>query len=75
MHNFKYRVKLTPGTVKKGKAAKQAVELFCRGKESSSHESTLIKALTDPEVFPRRIITTSHSLANAIFIYLCYITY
>lgn len=28
MHNFKYKVKLTPGTGKRGKAAKSAIALF-----------------------------------------------
>lgn len=28
MHNFKYKVKLTPGTGKRGKAAKSAIGLF-----------------------------------------------
>lgn len=28
MHNFKYKVKLTPGTGKRGKCAKSAMQLF-----------------------------------------------
>jgi len=50
MQNYKYRVKLTPGTTKKGKAAKQALEVFSRSKECSVSEKTLLKGLTDPEM-------------------------
>jgi NFACT protein C-terminal domain len=50
LKDFKFKVKLTPGTAKKGKAAKQAVELFAYSKECSATERTLMKALTDPEM-------------------------
>jgi len=50
MQNMKYRVKLTPGTTKKGKAAKHAVEVFINSKECSPHEKALIKGLSDPEM-------------------------
>jgi len=51
LERFKYRVKLTPGVAKKGKAAKAAVEVFCRdGGGCSATEKALIKALTDPEM-------------------------
>lgn len=50
MLNFKYRVKLTPGPMKKGKAAKQAIDLFTRSRECTVIEKGLIKQLTDPEV-------------------------
>jgi len=51
MMNFKYRVKLTPGKLKKGKASKTAVELFTRAQGKSSlekREKGLIKSVTDP---------------------------
>ena len=48
--SFKYKVKLTPGTGKKGKSAKQAVDVFTRMKECSSAERSLMRALTDPEM-------------------------
>lgn len=38
-------MKLTPGTLKKGKAAKQALEVFMRGAEG--REKDLIKAIPD----------------------------
>jgi hypothetical protein len=47
---FKYKVKLTPGTQKKGKAAKQAIDVFSKNKEMSSVEKSLMRALTDPEM-------------------------
>lgn len=45
--HFKYRVKLTPGTLKKGKAAKQAVQLFQT--KGTERERTVINQVTDPE--------------------------
>jgi hypothetical protein len=50
MQNLKYRVKLTPGTAKKGKTAKHAVDVFVSSKECSPQEKALIKGLTDPEM-------------------------
>jgi len=50
LQQFKYRVKLTPGTQKKGKAAKQSIEVFLSNKDCSDMESTLLKCLTDPEM-------------------------
>lgn len=50
LQSMKYVVKLTPGTNKKGKAAKQAVEIFMNSKDCSNNEKTLIKGLTDPEM-------------------------
>lgn len=49
-NNFKFKVKLTPGTQKKGKACKQAVDVFLKHKDISATEKSLIKALTDPEM-------------------------
>jgi hypothetical protein len=50
LQNLKYKVKLTPGTVKKGKAVKTAVELFSRSKECSDIEKTLMKKIGDNEL-------------------------
>lgn len=47
---YKFRVKLTPGTAKKGKCCKQAVEVFLSGRDASVDEKYLIKGLTDPEM-------------------------
>lgn len=50
MQKFKYRVKLTPGTGKKGKTCKQALEVFTRGRDCNATEKGLIRGLTDPEM-------------------------
>ena len=48
--NYKYKVKLTPGVQKKGKAAKQAMEVFARHRDVTTAEKTLMRALTDAEL-------------------------
>jgi hypothetical protein len=52
MKNFKYKVKLTPGSAKKGKAIKQIMDIFIRSKEggSSEMEKNTMKNLTDNEL-------------------------
>ncbi|CAM6100258.1 unnamed protein product [Calypogeia fissa] len=50
LQGFKYRVKLTPGTAKRGKAAKTAVDVFTRLPEVTAREKELMKAVTDPEL-------------------------
>ena len=47
--SLKYRVKLTPGTLKRGKVCKQALELFASMKDAPPLEKQLIKGITDPE--------------------------
>jgi hypothetical protein len=47
---MKYVVKLTPGTAKKGKTAKYALEVFTNSKDCPPAEKSLIKGLTDPEM-------------------------
>jgi hypothetical protein len=50
LQNVRYKVKLTPGTNKKGKICKQALELFTRAKECTAAEKSLMNGLTDPEM-------------------------
>lgn len=50
LQSYKYRVKLVPGTVKKGKAAKTAMHLFSQMPEATGREKELMKACTDPEL-------------------------
>ncbi|KAE8730968.1 hypothetical protein F3Y22_tig00002841pilonHSYRG00092 [Hibiscus syriacus] len=50
VQSYKYRVKIVPGTAKKGKAAKTAMNLFTHMAEASSREKELMKACTDPEL-------------------------
>ncbi|NWW91760.1 NEMF factor, partial [Rhynochetos jubatus] len=47
MTNYKYKVKLTPGTQKKGKAAKIALHNFMQSKEASAREKDLFRSDTD----------------------------
>jgi hypothetical protein len=48
--NYKLKVKLTPGTLKKGKAAKQALELLVRGGDVLQRERDLMRAVPDAEL-------------------------
>lgn len=50
LQNYKYKVKLTPGTVKKGKAARQAQELLCRALDVVQREKELMKAVPDMDM-------------------------
>lgn len=50
LQTYKYRVKIIPGTAKKGKAAKTAMNLFSHMPEATSREKELMKACTDPEL-------------------------
>lgn len=50
MKNFKFKVKLTPGTAKKGKASKQVMDLFIRSKEATEIEKNMMKNLGDNEL-------------------------
>ncbi|XP_077218193.1 zinc knuckle (CCHC-type) family protein [Tasmannia lanceolata] len=50
LQTYKYRVKITPGTAKKGKAAKTAMNLFSHMSEATNREKELMKACTDPEL-------------------------
>ncbi|KAH7678565.1 Zinc finger CCHC-type protein [Dioscorea alata] len=50
LQTYKYRVKITPGTAKKGKAAKTAMNLFSHIPEVTNREKELMKACTDPEL-------------------------
>ncbi|KAL6478119.1 hypothetical protein MHYP_G00139540 [Metynnis hypsauchen] len=50
LSNYKYKVKLTPGTQKKGKAARTAVFSFMRGKEASARERDLFRSVKDTDL-------------------------
>ncbi|VDO30160.1 unnamed protein product [Haemonchus placei] len=53
--NFKYKVKITPGTARKGKAGKAALDLFLRTKSGDPREQALIRALVGDENACRNI--------------------
>ncbi|KAJ0009154.1 hypothetical protein NQD34_016569 [Periophthalmus magnuspinnatus] len=48
--NYKYKVKLTPGTQKKGKAARTAVLNFMKSKEASPREKDLFRSVKDADL-------------------------
>ena len=48
--NYKFKVKLTPGTGKRGKAAKTAVAVFLKDKEITSREKDLLKAVKEETI-------------------------
>ncbi|XP_038907111.1 nuclear export mediator factor Nemf [Benincasa hispida] len=50
VQSYKYHVKIVPGPLKKGKAAKTALNLFTHMPEATIREKELIKACTDPEL-------------------------
>lgn len=47
---YKFHVKITPGTAKKGKAAKTAINLFTHMQDATAREKELMKALNEPEL-------------------------
>ncbi|KAJ8723666.1 hypothetical protein PYW07_007646 [Mythimna separata] len=56
--NYKYKVKLTPGASKRGKAAKTAVQVFLRDKAASPRERDLLKAVKEENIarnFPGKV--------------------
>lgn len=45
--NYKFKVKLTPGTGKRGKAAKTAIDIFLKDRATTPREKDLIKSVKD----------------------------
>ncbi|XP_029937910.1 ribosome quality control complex subunit NEMF [Myripristis murdjan] len=50
LSNYKHKVKLTPGTQKKGKAARTAVLSFMKAKEASVREKDLFRSVKDTDL-------------------------
>ncbi|XP_015281094.1 PREDICTED: nuclear export mediator factor NEMF [Gekko japonicus] len=50
MTNYKYKVKLTPGTQRKGKAAKTALHSFMQSKEATPREKDLFRSVKDTDL-------------------------
>ncbi|XP_066585470.1 ribosome quality control complex subunit NEMF homolog [Prorops nasuta] len=48
--NYKFKVKLTPGTGRRGKAAKTVVAVFLKDKDITSREKDLLKAVKDETI-------------------------
>ncbi|XP_034833767.1 ribosome quality control complex subunit NEMF homolog [Maniola hyperantus] len=56
--SYKYKVKLTPGTNKRGKAAKTAVQVFLKDKAGTNRERDLLKAVKEENIarnFPGKV--------------------
>ncbi|KAG7511034.1 hypothetical protein JOB18_038635 [Solea senegalensis] len=51
LSNYKHKVKLTPGSQKKGKAARTAVLSFMKAKEASTREKDLFRSVKDMDLF------------------------
>ncbi|XP_065078533.1 ribosome quality control complex subunit NEMF homolog [Ochlerotatus camptorhynchus] len=54
LHNYKFKVKLTPGTGKRGKASKTALQIFLKDKQCTNREKDLLKSVKD-ETLARNI--------------------
>ncbi|KAJ7989276.1 hypothetical protein DPEC_G00317800 [Dallia pectoralis] len=50
LNNYKHKVKLTPGTQKKGKAARTAVFSFMKAREASTREKDLFRSVKDTDL-------------------------
>ncbi|XP_062824787.1 ribosome quality control complex subunit NEMF [Anolis carolinensis] len=67
MTNYKYKVKLTPGTQKKGKAAKTALHNFMQSKEATSREKDLFRSVKDTDLsrnIPGKVKVSAPNLLN-----------
>lgn len=51
MHNYKFKVKMQPGTTKKGKAARTALNIFLNEKGVTPYEKDLMNAVNESELF------------------------
>ena len=49
LQSYKYKVKMVPGTQKKGKAVRQAMELFSKLPEATAREKELARAVPEAE--------------------------
>lgn len=47
LQNYKYKVKLTPGTGRRGKASKTAVDMFMKDRTATQREKDLLKSVRD----------------------------
>ncbi|XP_024412914.2 ribosome quality control complex subunit NEMF [Desmodus rotundus] len=67
MANYKYRVKLTPGVQKKGKAAKTALNSFMHSKEATAREKDLFRSVKDTDLsrnIPGKVKVSAPNLLN-----------
>ncbi|XP_061468595.1 ribosome quality control complex subunit NEMF [Rhineura floridana] len=67
MTNYKYKVKLTPGTQKKGKAAKTALHNFMQSREATPREKDLFRSVKDTDLsrnIPGKVKVSAPNLLN-----------
>ena len=50
MTSYKYRVKITPGTSKRGKATKTALNMFLNDKSTTQRDKDLLKSVKDQDL-------------------------
>jgi hypothetical protein len=58
LQNYKYRIKLLPGSSKRGKAARNALDMFLRDKQARQREKDLLKSVKDHDLarnFPGKV--------------------
>jgi len=62
LNSYKYKVKLTPGGQKKGRAARQAMDAFAHNKEGLAAEMACISEVKDPELIPPMLANVKVSM-------------
>ncbi|CAH1102827.1 unnamed protein product [Psylliodes chrysocephalus] len=65
--NYKFKVKLTPGTARRGKAAKTAVAMFLKDRAINQREKDLLKAVKDEQLarnIPGKVKLSAPKLQN-----------
>lgn len=63
----RFKVKLTPGTSKRGKASKTAVNMFIQDKSTTQREKDLLKAVKDEQIarnLPGKVKLSAPRLQN-----------
>eukprot|EP01102_Stenamoeba_stenopodia_P015841 TRINITY_DN546_c0_g1_i1.p1 TRINITY_DN546_c0_g1~~TRINITY_DN546_c0_g1_i1.p1 ORF type:complete len:1148 (-),score=396.63 TRINITY_DN546_c0_g1_i1:62-3505(-) len=66
VNNYKYKVKFTPGPIKKGKAVKMAISAFSNNPTCTPREKELFKAIPDEELFLRMLGDVNLSLSHNV---------
>lgn len=67
MNIFRFKVKLTPGTGKRGKASKTAVAMFMKDRTITQRERDLLKAVKDDQLarnFPGKVKLSAPKLQS-----------
>lgn len=67
MNIFRFKVKLTPGTGKRGKASKTAVAMFMKDRIITQRERDLLKAVKDDQLarnFPGKVKLSAPKLQS-----------